>query len=109
MHTFDCIAANRVRLASLLAIASLVLMTAPNSASAEDWMYRRSYFSHVPVHPQAPVYPVPASRSAYRPAIDPAAHAIRFRSEWSWDQHIIQNGPRVERTWHQEGFLQFQP
>jgi hypothetical protein len=53
------------------AAALLISLTAPWASAGDDWVFRRSYFSHVlPPEVQAR-YPVPESRSAYRlPLVD---------------------------------------
>jgi hypothetical protein len=74
---------------------------------AEDWMFRRSYFSHRPPEGAEPVWPIPESRSAYRTAYyrDGFGVSTGFR----WNNYVIQNGARVDRTWYQEGWIEFIP
>lgn len=94
-----------VKLIVMLAITSAL----PGAALADDWMYRRSYFSHWPADGQVPQQPLPESRSAYRPAYYREAYGFSVRSAYRINNFVLQNGPRVDRTIYQEGYIEFQP
>ncbi|GIX05343.1 MAG: hypothetical protein KatS3mg114_1212 [Planctomycetaceae bacterium] len=72
-------------------------------------MFRRSYFSHVWTGDAPPPFPQPESRTAYREAYYRQAPGISFRSAWRWNNYVIQNGPRWDRTFYREGYLEFEP
>jgi len=93
--------------AALLAAAALAAVQSPTTA--EDWMFRRSYFSHVPPPGVTPDYPLPESRSAYRPAFYREALGGSVRSAYRVNNYIIQNGNRMDRTFYREGYIEFNP
>lgn len=82
-----------------------------NTVSAEDWMYRRSYYSHWPTQEAGavPNYPLPEHRSAYRPAYYREAFGFSARSAYRINNYVIRNGPRTDRTIYQEGYFEFNP
>lgn len=81
----------------------------PAEVRAVDWAFRRSYFSHVPPQGMEPTYPVPESRSAYRPAYYREAFGFSVRSAYRINNFVIQNGNRSDRTFYQEGYVEFEP
>jgi hypothetical protein len=74
-------------------------------ASAEDWMFRRSYFSHDLPEGVAANYPVPTSRSAYR--IAQYRDGFGINSAYRVNNYVIVNGDRVDRTYYREGWIEF--
>ena len=74
---------------------------------ADDWMFRRSYFSHLPANGQAPNYPVPESLSAYRTAY--YRNGFGVSTGYRLNNYMIQNGPRVDHTFYREGWIEFYP
>lgn len=82
-----------------------------STARAEDWMYRRSYYSHT-LSPEAgavPNHPLPEHRSAYRPAYYREALGFSARSAFRINNYVIRNGPRTDRTIYMEGYFELQP
>ncbi|MDZ4688603.1 MAG: hypothetical protein SH850_26315 [Planctomycetaceae bacterium] len=75
----------------------------------DDWMYRRSYFSHALPPGSEPVYPLPAQRSAYRPAYYREAFGFSVRSAYRVNNYVIRSGNRTDRTLYQEGYIEFNP
>ena len=90
-----------------LTMVLLACFTAP--ASAEDWMYRRSYYTHNPPQGEQPAYPLSESRSAYRPAYYREAFGLSIRSAYRVNNYIIQNGNRFDRTYYREGYVEINP
>lgn len=80
-----------------------------SAADAEDWMFRRSYYSHTPPPGVQPAYPLPESRSAYREAYYREAFSFSVRSAYRVNNYVIQNGPRSDRTYYREGYIEFNP
>jgi hypothetical protein len=74
---------------------------------AEDWMFRRSYYSHVPAGELPPDYPQPVSRSAYR--IAHYRYGYGVNAGYRINNYIIQNGNRIDRTYYTEGWVEFNP
>lgn len=75
----------------------------------EGWMFRRSYFSHALPPDVPPDYPLPESRSAYRPAYYREHFGFVIQSAYRVNNYIIQNGPRSDRTFYREGYLEWGP
>jgi hypothetical protein len=78
-------------------------------ACGEEWMFRRSYFSHALPPGVEPPYPLPESRSAYRPAYYREAAGWSVRSAYRVNNYVIQNGNRTDRTYYREGYIEFEP
>lgn len=76
-----------------------------SSASAEDWMFRRSYYSHVLPEGLPPNYPQPVSRSAYR--IARYREGFGVSTGFRVNNYVIQNGNRVDHTFYREGWVEF--
>ncbi len=81
----------------------------PSEVRAEDWAFRRSYFSHMPPVGMEPQHPVPESRSAYRAAYYREAAGFSVRSAFRVNNYVIQNGNRYDRTFYREGYVEFDP
>ena len=90
-------------------VSAAVILAAGMPAQAEDWMFRRSYFSHMLPPDVAPQYPLPESRSAYRPAYYREALGGSVRSAYRVNNYIIQNGNRMDRTFYREGYIEIDP
>lgn len=88
---------------------TVLLACAPERVDAEDWMFKRSYFSHhLPVGVE-PTYPIPESRSAYRPAYYRDSFGFSIRSAYRVNNYVIQNGNRFDRTFYREGYVEVNP
>jgi hypothetical protein len=92
-----------------LLFAAAIVATAPAPARAEDWMFRRSYYSHTPPPGVEPAHPLPESRSAYRTAHYREAFGWSVRSAYRWNNYVLQSGPRTDRTYYREGYVEFDP
>jgi hypothetical protein len=89
--------------------AFLAFVPVSSAVADDDWMYRRSYFSHTPTPGVQPTYPLPEPRSAYRPAYYREALGFSVRSAYRWNNYVLRNGPRTDRTLYQEGYIEFNP
>ena len=85
----------------------VVLLSFSTSTRAEDWMFRRSYFSHRLPDGAPPGHPIPESRSAYRTAYYRQGFGVS--SAYRVNNYVIQNGNRVDRTYYREGWVEFYP
>lgn len=94
---------------SLMLCAIAILLTWSQLASAQDWMYRRSYFSHVPADGGPVSHPLPESRSAYRTAYYREGFGFSVRSAYRINNFVLQSGNRIDRTYYREGYFEFQP
>jgi hypothetical protein len=79
------------------------------TVNADDWMFKRSYFSHALPPGVTPPFPVPESRSAYRKAYYSEGPTFQVRSAYRINNFVLQNGARSDRTIYQEGYIQFGP
>jgi hypothetical protein len=79
----------------------------PASAGDPNWVFRRSYFSHVlPPEVQAN-YPVPVSRSAYRrPYLYPG---FAVKSTYRYNPIEIFDGRTTDLTIYRDFSIQFEP
>lgn len=91
----------------LAAAGFVVLIGFSQPATAEDWMFRRSYYSHQLPDGMVPNYPLPESRSAYRTAY--YRYGFGVSTGYRINNYVIQNGARVDRTIYQEGWVEFNP
>lgn len=88
-----------------LLLAWLLLAAAPGSANAGDWRFRRSYHSHdVPREWQAR-FPVPHSRSAYRPAYITPTFGIAVMGGYRVNRIQFNSGNSSDTTILYEGWL----
>ncbi|MBA4031776.1 MAG: hypothetical protein C0478_12925 [Planctomyces sp.] len=94
-------------LATLLVAWSLA--AGIHEVRAEDWMFRRSYFTHTPPEGVQPEPWLPRSRSAYRTAYYGEIPSLSFRSEFRINNRVLRNGPRTDHSIQSEGFIQIQP
>ncbi len=88
---------------------TVLLACAPERSDAEDWTFKRSYYSHALPPGTEPNYPLPESRSAYRPAYYREAFGFSIRSAYRVNNYVIQNGNRFDRTFYREGYVEVNP
>lgn len=88
---------------------TVLLACATSTASAEDWMFKRSYYSHDPPPGVQPNYPLPHSRTAHRPAYYREAFGFSIRSAYRTNNYVISNGNRFDRTYYREGYVEVNP
>ncbi len=84
---------------------SAILNTSP--LQAEDWAFRRSYFSHISNADQLSDPSLPQSRSAYRLPIKNSGPGFWVRGGYRYDSIIIRNGNSTDRTYTTEGWVDF--
>lgn len=98
-----------------LGVAALVLvvvggwMTHSATAADPNWVYRRSYFSHVlPPEIQAN-YPVPTSRAAYRVPMVQVYPGFSVQGAYRYNPIVINDGRANDVTIYRQFWVQFQP
>jgi len=85
----------RKSLAAATIVAGTLLLA--NAASAADWMFAPSYYSHVDSIGYS--FPIPpSSRSAYRPAVVGAHPRFAIRGGHRVNNIILRNGNSWDRT-----------
>ena len=90
---------------SAVAFAVASLLFEARTASAGDWIFRRSYFTHtVPPHLRRH-YPLPQSRSAYRQAY--VGDSPGFSVQWGYriNRIIMRSGSSTDVTIIRENWL----
>jgi hypothetical protein len=103
-HTVRLTAPLSARRARWIALALAILTTPASTATAEDWVFRRSYYSHTPppvAEPRGPVDP----RLGYREAFVGAHPRGAIRAGWRWNNITVSNGYSVDRTMIRESFF----
>jgi len=100
----DALGRMRVWLAAIC--LTFVALSAATPMQAEDWMFRRSYFSHELPPSIAARYPRPASRSAYR---IPYARGDGFavRGGYRINRIYLQSGNSTDTTYIYENWFGF--
>ncbi len=96
---------------SFLGVATFVLVCVlvSETASAEDWMFRRSYFSHMPPPGVRVDYPLPKSRSAYRRAYRGGGWGFSVKSSYRYNRIYLRSGNSADVTIQREQRFQFLP
>lgn len=91
------------------AIGCLALFALSSEATAGDWIYRRSYFSHE-VPPEDPGFvPYPKSRSAYRRAYVNASPGFAVRGGYRFNRIYMRDGLSTDLTVIREDWFQVRP
>lgn len=107
-------AAARRAVASLVLVAALGTLCVP-TAQAEDWMFRRSYFSHQPVYlndpgvPAGPYAPPVQARWAYRKAYIGTGPGVALRGGYRYNISNMRSGNNVDVTVLRENWFEFAP
>jgi len=100
---------NGWKILQITMLSAVVWEGASSHATAEDWAFRRSYYSHDLSGPQFAGAPQPVSRSAYR---------IPYKSEYpggtvyqTWRQNRVQlrSGSGVDTQYIWQGAFEFRP
>ena len=86
----------RLRLTALLTFIALSIVPL-SEASAQDWMFRRSWFSHNPVEGE-PVSQAPAPQGAIRRAVPQLGPGFAVRTQFRWNVYRLQNGRSYDTT-----------
>jgi hypothetical protein len=86
-----------------------LIATTVESASAEDWMFKRSYHSHALPPELAQQYSAPPSRSAYRVPYVPAQYGMSVKGGYRYNHIWLRSGNSVDHTVLVEGWVDVQP
>ncbi len=78
-------------------------------AQAEHWMYRRSYYSHqLPPEIQSQ-YPLPLSRTAYRPTFMRSGPGYNVRGGYRIKRFFLRSGNSTDMTIYREDWFDARP
>jgi hypothetical protein len=90
----------RINIATLAASLALAATAGayPASAPAGELMFRRSYFTHAIPPELEGLYPIPESRSAYRPALAGATPGFAIRGAYRFDRMFLRSGSSTDLT-----------
>ena len=86
---------------SMIALAGLLQS---HAVQADDWMFRRSYYSHA-YGPGDAGREGPGSRSAYRPPFAGAHPHFAIRGGWRINNYSIQNGSTTDSLYLRENWF----
>lgn len=75
----------------------------------EDWMFRRSYYSHERPPGEPPGYPLPRSRAAYRPAYVGQNPGFAIRGAHRFNTIYLRSGNSVDVTILREDWFNLRP
>lgn len=89
-----------ILLGLLLAMATLACES--RVASADDWMFRRSYYSHAATPTDVGS---PRARSAYREPFVGNHPRFAIRGGWRMNSIILNNGSSSDRTFIRENWF----
>jgi hypothetical protein len=93
---------------ALVALAA-VLAVSFNAVRAEDWMFRRSYYSHAPQPGEPVLNPESINRSAYRRAYISTSPGFAVRGGWRYNTIFLQSGNSTDVTVQRENMFEFVP
>lgn len=81
----------------------------PGALRAEDWMFRRSYYSHhVPLEHRAQ-FPPPQRRTAYRPAYVGITPGFAVRGVYRYNRIQLGQGRNSDVTIYRQDWFEEQP
>ena len=87
---------------------ALCLLFSSSNANAENWAFKRSYYSHEIPQQIAHQFPRPVSRSAYRLPIK-SSQGIAIRGGYRYNHVYLRSGNSVDHTVLWEGWFGVQP
>ncbi|GAB4142788.1 MAG: hypothetical protein Tsb009_13380 [Planctomycetaceae bacterium] len=86
------------------AIAAIFILSLTDDVHAGDWRFQRSYYTHaVPEHLQQQ-YPLPESRSAYRPAVVGNLPGFSIQGGYRLNRIFLRSGNSTDLTIIREGW-----
>ena len=100
---------NRLRV--IVALFSFFLLSSAmtQQLQADQWMFRRSYHSHVIPENMQHNYPRPESRSAYRRPVVHHRPGFAIRGGYRYDTMFLRSGSSTDVTVYRENWFDFRP
>jgi hypothetical protein len=110
MELFRSIALNsrRTRL-SIFCIGAGWIMLSATSLPAEDWMFRRSYYSHHMPAEHLEQCPPPRRRTAYRPAYAGVTPGFAIRGADRYNRIQLGQGRNADVTIYRQNWFELEP
>lgn len=105
-HILKCLDRPK-RILRLLGLVGLLIM--PASAVAEDWMFRRSYHSHIRPPGHEIDSPLPESRSAYRTPVVRYHPGFSIRGGQRFNNYTLRSGSSTDWTIIRENWFEIRP
>jgi hypothetical protein len=99
----------RVCLALIGLTAGVVSLGSDTPAAAGELMFRRSYYTHDIPPELEEVYPRPASRSAYRPALVGTTPGFAIRGAHRFNRIFLRSGNSTDLTIIREDWYELTP
>src|SRR5262245_32205335 len=81
----------------------------PSTAQAEDFLFRRSYYSHVANDGLDALAPIPTNRSAYRYPITSSGPGFAIRGGYRINRMVIQSGNSYDVTIFRQNWFEVTP
>jgi hypothetical protein len=79
------------------------------SARAEDWMFRRSYYSHARPPEHLAQFPPPERRTAYRPAFAGVTPGFAIRGAYRYNRMQLGQGRNADVTIYRQDWFELEP
>ncbi|WP_166821819.1 hypothetical protein [Thalassoroseus pseudoceratinae] len=81
-----------------------------NEAVADDWMFRRSYYSHeIPEELRENYPPPPPRRTAYRRPMTGYGPGFAVRGGYRWNRVTLGRGRNTDTLMLRENFFEYRP
>lgn len=96
-------------LATAICLVSGILAGIHSNVSAEDWAFRRSYYSHDLEGEFFAHAPLPVSRSAYRIPYVPNYPGATVYSSWRLNRVQLRSGSGVDTQYLWQGTVEIRP
>ncbi len=93
----------------IFAVTICLALTMQSSAKSAEWIYQRSYFTHDLPPAFARKYPIPESRSAYRPAYVGNGPGFSIRGGYRYNNYTLRSGSSTDTTIFRKNWVEITP
>ncbi len=87
-------------------LTAVLVVTACSSADAGNWLFRRSYYSHRITQAEAPTFPRPNHRTAFRRPVYDATPGFSIRGGYRYNRYQLGTGSSTDVTIIREDWVQ---
>jgi hypothetical protein len=88
---------------------ALMAFFTPKILRAEEWMFRRSYYSHARPPEHIAQFPPPERRTAYRPAIAGITPGFAIRGAYRYNRIQLGQGRNADVTIYRQDWFELEP